>query len=118
MQIDGKIQKPSYNLVGVGAYDDPPPLKHGLSANKLNSKNFKLYCSFYNVTVFAGEKPSQNSHSFACKQAKRDIFAPQKVGFLSPASPTLLGWRGLKNILKIKYKNKSPQPTKKHQMKI
>ena len=34
-----------------------------------------------------GRGPSQNSHSFACKKAKRDIFASRKVGFLSPASP-------------------------------
>ena len=39
-----------------------------------------------------GRGPSQSNHSFACKQAKRDISASRKVGFLFPASPTLLGW--------------------------
>ena len=51
------------------------------SANLLID-HFILY-----VAVFAGEKPSQSCHSFACKQAKRDIFASQKVGFLFPAPP-------------------------------
>ena len=68
---------------------------------------------------FRGREPSQSSHSFACKQAKRDIFASRKVGFLFPASPRnfhvveirylpwntanilSLGWRNFKNALTL-----------------
>jgi len=43
-----------------------------------------------------GREPSQSSHSFACKQAKRDIFALQKVGFFSPTPHT--PWLGVPKI--------------------
>ena len=49
-----------------------------------------------------GRGPSQSSHSFACKQAKRDIFASRKVGFLFPASLTLLGWRRSHTVIFMK----------------
>ena len=90
------------------------PRKQEIFANKPKSKHFKLHFSIYNSIAFAGEKPSQNSHrfvfaslrgrepsqsshSFACKQAKRDIFASRKVGFLSPEPPHSLAGLRFKN---------------------
>ena len=70
------------------------------------TKNFKLNQGIANILNFTflfiiqqfsrGRGPSQSSHSFACKQAKRDIFASQKVGF-SPEPPHSLAGATSKN---------------------
>ena len=61
--------------------------------------DFLAFCYIDRVLVQMlswGRGPSQNYHSFACKQAKFDIFSSQKVEFLFPTVLTLLGSGRLK----------------------
>ena len=81
--------KVSCNIVGVGA--TPQCLRRPASENFPQTSRIANILKFTFLFIIIqlllrGRGPSQSCHSFACKQAKRDIFASQKVGFLSPAS--------------------------------